>query len=284
MRFVFCALVLLGLAFPAAAADLDIDVLRGSQPPPLTVGPGTFTRWSGFYAGGQIGDSDANANFSNATQSLVAFALRDTLLESEQSPSQWPVLGTANVSTFSYGGFAGYNTQWQDLILGVEANYNYAPLSLKAPSSQISRSTTDSSGNAYALTFNGTGSLYADNFATLRLRGGWVFGNFLPYGFFGFAMGVANNTTVSVNGTGTEYTSGVIGVCKVTAPCGSFPITGSVGLNSAILYGFTVGGGVDVALTPNIFLRAEFEFDQFNPPPGYYASVTTGRVGAGFKF
>ena len=51
-----------------------------------------------------------------------------------------------------------------------------------------------------------------------------------------------------------------------------------------MLYGFTVGGGVDVALTPNIFLRADLEFDQFNPPPGILMTIATGRVGAGFKF
>ena len=51
-----------------------------------------------------------------------------------------------------------------------------------------------------------------------------------------------------------------------------------------MLYGFTVGAGVDVAVTANIFLRAEFEWDQFNPPPGFFASVASGRVGAGFKF
>ena len=32
------------------------------------------------------------------------------------------MLGTANNSTIGYGGFVGYNTQWQDLILGIEAN------------------------------------------------------------------------------------------------------------------------------------------------------------------
>ena len=86
MRWVFCALVLLGLASPAVAADLDLDVLRGAEtvaPPTLTVGPATFTRWSGFYVGGQIGYSDANADFSNATQPGLAYALRNTALENE---------------------------------------------------------------------------------------------------------------------------------------------------------------------------------------------------------
>ena len=68
MRRVICALAVLAFATPAIAADLDLDILRGSQP----VGPATFTRWSGFYLGGQIGYGDANADFSSATQPLVA--------------------------------------------------------------------------------------------------------------------------------------------------------------------------------------------------------------------
>ena len=68
MRRVICALAVLVFASPAFAADLDLDILRGSQP----VGPATFTRWSGFYVGGQFGYGDANADFSSATQPLVA--------------------------------------------------------------------------------------------------------------------------------------------------------------------------------------------------------------------
>jgi hypothetical protein len=44
------------------------------------------------------------------------------------------------------------------------------------------------------------------------------------------------------------------------------------------------GRRVDWALTPNIFLRAEFEWDAFNAPPGLLYTLATGRVGAGFKF
>jgi len=74
--------------------------------------------------------------------------------------------------------------------------------------------------------------------------------------------------------------------CATSAPftCSTYLFTSTFNRNSEILYGFTVGGGVDVALTPNIFVRAEFEPDQFNPPPGILMTVATGRVGAGFKF
>jgi outer membrane immunogenic protein len=279
MRWVFCALFLSGLALPAAAADLDFDFLRSVT----TVGPGTYTRWSGFYAGGQIGFGNANADFSDVTQALVAFVLRDTTLQADDAPSQWPVLGSANQSAFGYGAFAGYNTQWQDVILGVEANYNHAAFSLRAASYPIARTTTDSTGSAYAIEFTGSGSMAAENFGTLRLRAGWVAGNFLPYAFIGPAVGVAN-TSVSVSGSGEQFTSGTVGICSATQPCAPFAIVNSFGANSQVLYGFTAGGGVDMAVTQNIFLRAEFEFDQFKPPPGMLATIATARVGAGFKF
>jgi outer membrane immunogenic protein len=286
MRWLFGVLLVLGLATPAASADFDLpppsanfDTLRGPQP----VGPATFTRWSGFYFGGQFGLGDANANFSNATQALAAFALRNTALEANAAPSQWPVLGTANQAAASYGGFVGYNTQWQDLVVGMEANFNRATFPLHAPTSPIARTVGDGLGNTYALTMTGTGSLVTEDFATLRIRGGWVVGNFLPYAFVGFALGVANSA-VTVSGSGVEYTSGTVGVCSGTQPCIPFSFSNSSSLNNAVLYGFTVGGGVDFAVTSNIFLRAEFEWDQFNPPPGYLATVITGRVGGGLRF
>jgi outer membrane immunogenic protein len=49
-------------------------------------------------------------------------------------------------------------------------------------------------------------------------------------------------------------------------------------------YGFSVGGGFDVALTPNIFVRGEFEYTQFAPISNITVSISTVRAGAGFKF
>ena len=97
MRWVISALFVLGLVPQALAADLDLDVLRGSEP----VGPALYTNWTGFYVGGDVGYSDSNADFSGATQPSIAYVLRDTALENTSHPSDLPVLGTADQSGLS---------------------------------------------------------------------------------------------------------------------------------------------------------------------------------------
>jgi opacity protein-like surface antigen len=51
-----------------------------------------------------------------------------------------------------------------------------------------------------------------------------------------------------------------------------------------LLYGFSVGGGFDMAVTQNIFLRGEYEFVQFAEIANITAKISSARVGAGFKF
>ena len=47
---------------------------------------------------------------------------------------------------------------------------------------------------------------------------------------------------------------------------------------------FLGGRRLDWALTPNVFLRGEFEFIQFAPFANINVPIVNGRVGAGFKF
>jgi outer membrane immunogenic protein len=63
-----------------------------------------------------------------------------------------------------------------------------------------------------------------------------------------------------------------------------FPIASSAGQSNALLWGFSVGGGLDWALTQNVFLRGEFEFIQFAPIAGINVPIVNARAGAGFKF
>jgi outer membrane immunogenic protein len=269
--------VLLAFAFaPSAFAD-DLSWLTGAQP----AAPMNVNGWAGIYIGGQVSYSSAGGNFSNTTQAPLAFALRELTLENQQQPSSWPVLGQANHSATGFGGFAGYNTQFERLILGVEANYDQANMSLTAPNSPISRRVT-AGGTPYDVTVTGSGSVTDLNFGTLRARGGWALGNFLPYAFTGVAVGHAN---VNIVATTFGVQNPPLGCPAGTnPPCVPFSFTGTAGKNGEWMVGFTFGGGLDVALTRNVFLRAEYEFVQFAPIANLVVSVNTVRGGLGIKF
>ncbi|HUC48040.1 MAG TPA: outer membrane beta-barrel protein [Xanthobacteraceae bacterium] len=287
MRRVICAAFALMLA-PSAllaprayAADLDMDTLRG----PLTVGPAAFTRWSGFYAGGQLDYSSGNVDFSHATQPLVSYTLRNTTLEEQEQPSQWSALGNGSAQHTGFGAFAGYNTQWQDLILGIEGNYTHAPISAVASSNPISRIVT-AGGIPYAVTISGSGSVQLTDFGSVRARMGYVLGNFLPYGFVGLALGRGNYAiSAQVSGEYNQANGGTVPCVVDNVSCLSlnFPAN-SESKDSALLYGFTVGGGFDMAVTQNIFARAEYEYTQFAPLAGITTAISSVHVGGGFKF
>src|ERR1043166_4350369 len=112
---------LAGLGFAHGALAADLDYLRGSEV--LAPSFATYTNWSGFYLGGQFGFGNTQMDFSPATASLIAFMLRTSGLENLGHISQWQILGAKDSRDTSYGGFIGYNSQWENVILGVEANY-----------------------------------------------------------------------------------------------------------------------------------------------------------------
>jgi outer membrane immunogenic protein len=281
MRRVIGALLV--LAFPAVAAAADLDVLRGAFP----VGAATFANWSGFYAGGQFGLSDGTGDFRHATQPLVAFNLRETTLEDVVAPSQWQVLNKETQQSESFGGFIGYNTQWQSVILGVEINYSHSPMTIMASETPISRIVTAGS-NTYDVTITGTGTMSITDYGSLRARFGWIFNNFLPYGFAGLALGHGTYTVTASDFGEYNLSTATAPVVPCTpgtpATCFGFSDSNSTGKASTLLYGFTVGGGVDIALASNFFLRGELEYIQFAEVSGIVASIATARVGAGVKF
>lgn len=272
-------------ALPAFAADMEATPWLPPAPesaPPAFGDPfdsfamradATRIDWRGFYVGGQFSYSDGDADFSRSTQDPIAYSLRQTTLQATFAPSNWPVLGTADHSAAGYGGFIGYNTVYlaptAKIVFGIEANYDQASLALYAPNSPLTRVTPDGS-NTVSIT--ASGSVTNLDFGTLRARAGWAVGNFLPYAFAGFALGQAN---VNIAETTTVIQ---------TSPPGTFVFSGTAGSNNEWLYGFTVGGGLDYALTHHIFVRGEYEYVQFQPVAGTSIDINTVRLGAGIKF
>jgi opacity protein-like surface antigen len=299
VRWFICAVVLLALT-PRAFAD-DLDILRGTE----SVGEATFPRWSGFYFGGDVAFGSGNANFSNTTQAPIAYALRDTLVEQDFSPSSWSLLGSATGQSTFLGGFVGFATQWQDLVLGGEATYAHPNVTATAPSNPMGRTFTqapDSSGDIteYEIDASASASLHLTDYATLRARAGWVANNiFLPYGFFGFAVGRANYTSSSNVAWTTATTAPqtvLVGTQLITIPaqqpvipcagtetCNSYAVGSSEGGN-IWMYGIDMGVGVDIAVMQNVFLRGEFEYVHFLPIKGITLDFATARAGVGLKF
>jgi outer membrane immunogenic protein len=286
MRWVFCLLMLFGMASSALAADYDLPVLRGSSQPPapvVTVGPATFTRWSGFYVGGDVSYNNANVDFTSATAPLITLALQGTLVEQQFTPSQLQAIGRGSSSALGGGVFLGYNTQLQDLILGVEGDYTHTNLRTTASnttsSGVIARSFGSPVGNVTSITIsNPTANMNVTDYGEARFRAGYIVGNLLPYGFIGIVVG-SGDYSASVN-VDLMCINSVGG----TAECKGYPLTPSAGQNNALLWGYSVGFGLDWALTQNFFLRGEFEFVQFTPIDSINVPIVSGRVGAGYKF
>jgi len=305
MRRLVIAVALMGLVADASAGEFEMPVLRGSSsdfaPAPWVPAPPTYTRWSGFYAGGQISGSIAGMDFGTSARSLVSFATRNSVLESHVT--SWTTLPKGDTSATGFGGFVGYNFQWDDVTLGVEANYTRSTLS-KSASDSLSRRFIDNTNApagheyTYDATVSATSAVTLTDFGTFRARGGWAAGSFMPYGFAGLAVARANVTrsaTVTASRTDnfniiTTQFDPITGVpITISTPQSIttdliLPPTQNDGQTGAYAFGYTLGGGMDVLLMTNLFLRGEYEYVQFPNIKGTKINLNTVRLGGGLKF
>jgi len=277
MRCLLIALGLIASIGGASAQEFELPTLRGSDIFTPAAPSQCCTQWEGFYVGGQLGYGYSSHDFSQATQPLIALMLRETVLENEQQPSIWQVLGKTDVRGASGGGFFGYNSHWESLILGLELNYSRTDLSATAPILPIER-VVSAGGYNYDVFLNGQAAMQITDLATLRARAGWeASANFLPYAMIGVAAGRANiSLTAVTSGTQTSMT-----VPPVVFP---FFFTQSQVKNGAFLYGWSVGAGIDILVMPHVFLRAEYEYVAFSPIWNITANINTARLALGFKF
>ena len=275
----FAALALMLIA-PAGAFAADMPDSGGYAP--------RFNSWEGFYFGAQGGWTWASADFGNATQSMVNYMLADT--ELQPIVSQWTSLPKGSTGAASYGGFIGYNFQWDDVVLGGEINYNHTSIGIGAidtigPILVPGANLPDGSTVLYSVTVNSAASVSVHDITTFRARGGWTSGIFMPYGFVGVAVGLADvSRFVTLAGTTKSTTT-------TTTP----PVTTTVMLNlprdpqsqvqdGVFAYGFAAGLGLEVALLRNVFARAEWEFIEFPNVSDFRVSANSARVGVGLKF
>lgn len=274
LRSLLCGVVLVGMAGEACAADLSDTFLRGSQAIISAPGP---TRWDGFYFGGQVGGAWSGTDFSSTTQPLVAFILRNTTIERENQVSKWTTLGKYDTNGTSYGAFAGYQTQWDSAVIGIEGNYNVTNLAM-ASGDSMRRIFSTSDGYSNDVTVIATSSMRITDYGTLRLKGGWAFDCFMPYGFFGLAVGRADtNRSATVIATGFDQSGS-------GKPPYSLTQTNAEIKTGEFAYGFATGVGMDYAVFQNFFVRGEYEYVQFGAFNDLKTHINTIRAAAGVKF
>lgn len=265
-----CSVVVTASAGGARAADWP---LRGSLEP-------GFARWDGWQFGIQAGVANMRTDFANSAGSQVAFILRNTIQEAEFSPSSWTTVSPDANNGQVIGAFLAYNMQWDRLVVGFDMGYKYGTNSLStAAADSISRQFVTSDQFDNQITINAQTTMKLVDYATLRGRAGYAFGNFLPYAVIGAAAGRFNYaTSVTVHSVGTPLPAAPGGV--------PFDITqtSSVGKSNAIVGGVAAGLGVDWAITPGMFMRLEWEYVAFSPVNGSRNNLNTANLGVGMRF
>jgi len=253
-RFLLVAVVC-GAASGAQAADMpDLPFLRGS----FTEGPSARVNWQGFYVGGQASYGSTTSKLSPSVNSDLQASLRPPTGVNYF----WPLLPTPKSDTNGFGGFFGYNLQWDDVVLGVEANYIHDGI----------RSVADAMGTVY----NGDGSINSlthsnatvklSDFGSLRIRGGYVMGCFLPYAFAGTGFG-----SQTVDRTVSAFPNPLVPPTPTTAAS-----------KTKLVYGYSAGAGVDIMLVSGLFMRAEYEYRRVTSD--IETNINTVRLGLGYKF
>ena len=172
----------------------------------------------------------------------------------------YPVaLGDKDLSADGFvGGFqAGYNHQMDNLVVGLEADIGY---------SDISDDSDETSPPGYFDPFTYDQGYDLNWLGTVRLRAGYAFDRALIYATGGFAYGEVD----------VEHDM-------------QFPVTRYQGDEKEIEIGWTVGGGLEYALTDSWSIRGEYLYfdlgntesvaDPAPPNPPFQQEFTTENTG-----
>lgn len=297
----------LGVATPVQAADLDYGVLRGPDYEPAT----PVIDWSGVYVGGHGGYTSASLSQKNAFQNILADQFRARDIETEFGVSNYLAMPSTRIDGSSYGAYAGFNYQFDDAVVGVEADYTRFDRT-GSVSNGLARILTTSAGISETVGLAGISTTKMEDYGTVRARGGWAIGNFLPFITGGLAIGRAvvtdqaivqnygydaktytANQALTAGSQAFVYNHGYKtfnpnypgnnsspnGV--QTVPANAVSITKT---SVKTVAGIALGAGLEYALTQNIVLRGEYQYVLFNDFDGHKVNLNTVRGGAAVKF
>ncbi len=241
----------------AHAADMpDLPILRGGFTDGLTT---ARVNWDGFYVGGQ-GDW-------GSVSSKVPGGINQDMTGpfNSNAPAgityNFQPLGQAHSVNSGFGGFFGYNAEWDDVVLGFESNYVHENFHPRTSATGL----VFAPDNVTVLSIaNSDATVNLTDFGSFRVRAGYAVGCFLPYGFVGAGFG-----SQTIDRT----------VSAIPDPVRPLQTSDS---KSKLVYGYTFGAGFDVTLIGGLFARAEYEYRRI--ATDVESNVNTVRAGLGYKF
>ena len=307
MRFASFGILLAGvlaglsLAASATAADLDFGPLRGGVEP--LAAPAADV-WDGFYIGGHGGWTSGSFGFGNVFSAPVAQELRSTAIEATLGASGLLHANDVRRDGTSFGAYAGVNYQIDEIVAGVELDYTHLRLTGRS-SDAIARERTDTAGYLRGVALTGDAATQIQDYATLRARLGYTVAGFMPFVTGGVAIGRAQIAdTVAVRGY--EYDEATYRSNKALADPSKQVFVNHSGYRTfnqndpggspladpdiirrskeKIVGGFAAGAGIEYAITPNLLLRAEYQYVLFSDFDGHKLNLNTVRGGAAVKF
>lgn len=226
------ALVSLAAIGSAGAADLAVKA------------PTPVYDWTGFYIGGSIGDRLTDADWTT-TCLQPGFAACPEGAFPNRFANQTSVPINSNAPRF--GGYAGYNVQFQNVLVGVEADAAWADSSAFALGIPGAEDPTVAGSPGLD-----TAKIRETWDASLRGRLGWIVtGTVLLYGTAGVSWMHAEASATC--GTGFP-----VGWCAANSP-----FLGTTQTVSTTRMGWTAGGGIEVMVRPNWLARAEYRYTDY---------------------
>jgi opacity protein-like surface antigen len=242
----------------------DYPLPQAYEPPPEPV---DLFNWGGLYGGIHAGyagtESSGLSTYDAAARSIASSALG---LSGVYSPISFD---TTNYSSDegTFGGFVGANWVWDDVILGLEADYiTFWDKNQGIGTQNFGVGALPGYG---AVVPQGTQTTAVNNVGLLKIRAGYAMGRFLPFATIGLA--VAQGTVTNYYGSNSVVTGTAV-----------VPFAGA--RKQGWLTGGTAGVGLDVALTDNVFVRAEYNYIGFADFNGTSVTMHNLQAGIAFKY
>lgn len=228
LKKILLSTAFVAVAVPALAADLPSRTTAPAAPytPPAPV----FT-WTGFYLG-----LNAGYNWGNNDLTLYANPIYG---------GYFPGSIKTDSDGFTGGIQAGYNWQMNQFVLGIEGDWVWLDSGKRATGTSTFTDFPNGFGGTTPATVTSTGKIGADWLATLRGRVGYAMDRWMVYGTGGLAWANVKSSS-SLSAT------------LVNAGGGLATVQLWEGKNDDTRFGWTIGAGVEYAITNNFTTKLEY--------------------------